>query len=82
MTTTVLPSRTSSDEELEELADVVEMEAGRRLVEEVERPSRGPPAELLGQLDPLGLAAREGAAPAGRAGCSPARPPERGQLAA
>ena len=46
-------------EEVEELADVVEVEAGRRLVEKKERPSRGPPPELLGQLDPLGLAARK-----------------------
>ena len=46
-------------EELEELADIVEMEAGRRLVEKIEGPARRPPAQLLGQLDPLSLSARK-----------------------
>ena len=46
-------------EDLEELPDVVEMKAGRRLVQEIERPAGGPLAQFLGQLDPLGFAARE-----------------------
>jgi hypothetical protein len=42
-------------EDLEELADVVEMEPGRRFVEKIEGPAGGAAAELLGQLDALGL---------------------------
>src|SRR5690606_24162449 len=43
----------------EELADVVEVEAGRGLVEEVERVLRGGTAEVGGELDALRLAAGE-----------------------
>ncbi len=45
---------------VEQLAHVLEVEAGRRLVEDVERASRGPLAELARELDPLRLASREG----------------------
>src|SRR5215213_4759808 len=44
---------------LEQLLDVGEVEAGRRLVEDVERPARRHLRQLGGQLDPLRLAARE-----------------------
>src|SRR5438552_5437467 len=44
---------------LEQLLDIREVEAGRRLVEDVERAAGRDLAELLGQLDPLRLAARE-----------------------
>ena len=37
MTTTVLPASTSRCEDLEQLLDVVEVQAGGRLVEDVER---------------------------------------------
>ncbi len=46
-------------EDLEQLLDVGEVETGRRLVEQVERPAGRPPAELGRELDPLGLAARQ-----------------------
>ena len=58
-TTTVLPRSTSRLEHVEQLADVVEVQAGRRLVEEVERPAGVGPGQLGGQLDALGLAAGE-----------------------
>ena len=44
---------------VEQLADVVEVQAGRRLVEEVERLAGVGPGQLGGQLDALGLAAGE-----------------------
>jgi len=37
----------------EELCDVVEMQAGGRLVEDVERLAGGFPGQLLGELDAL-----------------------------
>src|SRR6266568_4935778 len=46
-------------QDLEETLDVGEMKAGRRLVEYVERPPGGAPAQLRGQLDALRLAAGE-----------------------
>ena len=46
-------------EHLEELLDVGEVEAGRRLVEEVERLARRAPRQLGRQLDALRLAARQ-----------------------
>ena len=48
---------------LEQLADIVEVEPGGRLVEDVEGLAGGPPRQLLGQLDALRLAAREGGRP-------------------
>ena len=47
-------------EHLQELLHVGEMEAGGGLVEDVEGAAGGPPRELGGQLDALGLAARQG----------------------
>ena len=47
-------------EDLEQLLDVGEVEPGRRLVEDVERPAGRPPRQLGRQLDPLRLAARQG----------------------
>ena len=44
-------------EDFEELADVVEMQAGGGLVQDVERVAGGAAAEFLGELDALGLAA-------------------------
>ena len=46
-------------EDLEQLLDVGEVEPGRRLVEDVERPAGRPPRQLGRQLDPLRLAARQ-----------------------
>ena len=46
-------------EHVQQLADVVEVQAGGRLVEDVERPPGVGPAKLGGQLDALGLAAGE-----------------------
>ena len=45
---------------LEELADIVEVQPGRRLVEDVEGAPGGAPRQFLGELDALRLAAREG----------------------
>ncbi|MNT06822.1 hypothetical protein D3C72_1415040 [compost metagenome] len=45
---------------LQQLAGVLEMQAGRRLVEDVEGLAGGAAGQFLGQLDPLGLAARQG----------------------
>jgi hypothetical protein len=44
---------------LEQLRDVVEVQAGGRLVEDVERAPGGAARQLLGQLDALRLAARQ-----------------------
>jgi len=44
----------------EELLDVVEVKAGRRLVEDVERAVRGAAVQVAGQLDALGLPATKG----------------------
>ena len=46
-------------EDLEQLLDVGEVEAGGRLVEDVERPAGRPPRELGRELDALRLAARQ-----------------------
>src|SRR5580698_6735908 len=43
----------------EQLLDVVEMQTGRGLVQDVERAARGAAREFLGQLDALGFAARK-----------------------
>ena len=47
-------------EHLDQFLRIVEVEAGRRLVQEVEGPAGRPLRELAGELDPLRLAAREG----------------------
>src|SRR4029077_12781390 len=44
----------------EELAHVLEMQPGGRLVEDVERTAGGPAREFLGELHALRLAARQG----------------------
>ena len=46
-------------EHLEQKADVLEVEAGGGLVEDVERAARVALGQLRGQLDPLRLAAGE-----------------------
>jgi hypothetical protein len=58
ITTTVLPWSTSSCSTSSSLRDVVEVQAGGRLVEDVER-APGGAGQLLGQLDALRLAARQ-----------------------
>ena len=50
-------------EDLQELLDVREVEAGRWLVEDVEGAAGGPPREFSRELDPLRLAARQGRRP-------------------
>ncbi len=45
---------------LQQLAGVLEMQAGGRLVEDIEGAACRPARQLLGQLDPLRLAARKG----------------------
>ena len=47
-------------EDLEQLLDVGEVQAGGRLVEDVQRPPRRPSRQLGRELDPLRLAAGEG----------------------
>ena len=59
MTRTVLPAVDEPVEDLEQLLDVGEVEPGRRLVEDVQRPPGRPPRQLGRQLDPLRLAARQ-----------------------
>ena len=46
-------------EDLEQFADVLEMQAGGRLVQDVERVAGGAAAQLLGELDALGFAAAQ-----------------------
>src|SRR5213078_4869759 len=46
-------------EDAQQLLDVIEVKARRRLVEQVKGAARGTPRELLGELDPLRLASRE-----------------------
>ena len=55
-----VPGVDQAVQNLQELADIVEMEARRGLVENVERSSRGPLGQFAGELDPLGLPAGEG----------------------
>ena len=57
ITTTVLPRSTSRCSTSSSLRDVVEVQAGRRLVEQVERLAGVGPGQLGGQLHALGLAA-------------------------
>jgi hypothetical protein len=44
----------------QQLGDVVEVQAGRRFVEQVERAAGGALGQLLGQLDALRLSAGQG----------------------
>ena len=57
MTMTVLPLSTRPAEHAEQLADVLEVQAGGRLVEHVDRPAGGAALQLGGELDALRLAA-------------------------
>ena len=57
ITTTVLPLLDQLVQHFEQLGDVVEMQAGGRLVENVERAAGGALRQLLGELDALRLAA-------------------------
>ena len=59
MTSTVLPASTKPCSTSAAASDVVEVQAGGRLVEEVERPAGALLDQLAGELDPLGLAAGE-----------------------
>ena len=59
MTSTVLPPSTRRCSTIEQLAHVVEVQAGRRLVEDVERPAGAAPLQLARELDALRLAAGE-----------------------
>ena len=59
MTSTVLPWSTSRDSTVEQPADVLEVQAGGGLVEEVDRVAGGALGQLGGQLHPLRLAARQ-----------------------
>ncbi len=52
-----VPEAHETLEDIEETPDVIEMKAGRRLVEDVERPSRCALEELGRELHALGLAA-------------------------
>ena len=57
ITTTELPCVDQPLQHLEQPLDVREVQAGRRLVEDVERPARRDLAQLRSQLDALRLAA-------------------------
>lgn len=59
ITTTELPLVDQFVQHFEQLGDVVEMQAGCRFVENVERASRRAFRQFLGKLDALRLAARE-----------------------
>ena len=47
-------------EDFQQLADVLEVQAGGGLVQDVEGAAGGPAGQFLGQLDALGLAAGQG----------------------
>ena len=46
-------------EHVEQLRDILEVKAGRRLIEDVERSAGGPLSQLSRQLDALSLSSRE-----------------------
>ena len=58
-TSTVLPASTKSCSTLSSMLNVGKVQAGRRLVEQIERAAGALLHQFAGQLDPLGLAARE-----------------------
>ncbi len=60
MTTTVLPRSTRAWSTARSLSNVVEVETGGRLVEQIEGLSGGAFGELARQLDPLRLTTGEG----------------------
>jgi len=47
-------------EDFHQLGDIVEVQTGGRLVEDVQGPARSALRELLGEFHPLGLAAGQG----------------------
>ena len=55
-------------EHVQQLADVLEVQAGRRLVEDVDGVAGAAFGQLTSELDPLGFAARQVSGPTGRAG--------------
>ena len=57
ITTTVLPLVDQLVQHVEQLRHVVEMQAGGRLVQDVERAAGGALGQFLGELDALRLAA-------------------------
>ena len=59
ITTTVLPEIDQAMQHVEQLREVVEVQAGRRLVEQVQRLAGVGPGEFGGQLHALGFAAGE-----------------------
>ena len=59
MTSSVCPASTSLRERGQQLRDVVEVQAGRRLVEDVEQPLAAERRQVRGDLDALRLAARQ-----------------------
>ena len=75
ITTTVLPRSTRRWSTLEQLPDVVEVEARRRLVEQVERAPGRALATARGPASRAAPRRRRGWSPAGRGGCSRARRP-------
>ena len=66
MTTTVLPRVDEPLQHFEQVAHVLEREAGRRLVEDVQRPAGAALRQLGRELDALRLAAGDASSPAGR----------------
>ena len=73
ITTTVLPASTSRCSTPSRRCDVLEVQAGRGLVEHVERAPGLHLAELARELDALRLAAATSSARSGRSSCSRAR---------
>ncbi len=67
MTMTVLPGVGQAVEHVQQALDVGEVQAGGGLVQDVDGVAGGHPAQLLGQLDPLRLAAARGWWRSGRA---------------
>ena len=59
MTSSVWPASSSFRNAVEQLRDVVEVQPGRRLVEDVEQPLAAVRRQVRGDLDPLRLAARQ-----------------------
>ena len=74
MTTTVLPGVDEARQHAEELVDVLEVEARRRLVEHVERPPGLHLAELAARASRAAPRRRSASAPAARSSCSRGRP--------
>ena len=67
MTTTVLPSSHEAVEHLEQLVDVGEVQAGRRLVEDVQRAAGVGPSQFRRPTSPAGPRPPKASGPAGRA---------------